>query len=84
MKRSWYAFSGGNPLDVTNYHRITVKPGYICGHKICAIYAQGQNIHPAEPLSPNIRQYILEGLETELCQPFDPYHSKKYVYLKDV
>lgn len=84
MKRSWYAFMGGDPFDIKNYHRITVKPGYLCGPNLCAIYAKGQEVHPLEPLSRNLQQYIKEGLETELFQPFDPYYTKKYVYLKDV
>jgi hypothetical protein len=84
MKRSWYGLMGGDPFDVNNYYRITVKPDYLCGHKVCAIYAKGQEVHPEEPLSNNIQEYIRIGLETELFQPIDPYYTKKYVYLKDI
>ncbi|MCX2477777.1 hypothetical protein OQY15_01670 [Pedobacter sp. MC2016-15] len=84
MKRSWYAFMGGDPFNVENYHRLTAKPGYLCGANLCAIYATGVEIHPLDPLSNNLRDYIKKGLETELLQPFDPFFTKKYVYLKDV
>jgi len=84
MKRSWYAFTGGSGdfTNVLNYHRISVKHACLCGDKICAIYANSNGLHPQEPLSKNMIQYINKALSTELIQPETPFDAKKYVYLK--
>lgn len=84
MAKSWYAFiRGEDPTDVQNYFRITIKHSCLCGTKICAIYAADNGLHPREPLSKNIQQYISDALITTQLQPEFPYNTKKYVYLKD-
>jgi hypothetical protein len=85
MSKSWYVFIGGsnNNDDVLNYYKIPEgKHLCLCGHIICAIYADGIGPNPQSPLSSNIRQYIKQALITELIQPQIPYDAKKYVYLR--
>ncbi|MBB6270420.1 hypothetical protein HDF26_000847 [Pedobacter cryoconitis] len=85
MARSWYAFIGGNPIEITNYYKATVKHSCLCGDQICAIYAVdagANNLHPPFPLSDNMKQYIQNALITGQIQPEIPYNTRKYVYLK--
>ena len=84
MTRSWYAFIGkDNPLNEKNYIRVGVKPGCLCGDKICAIYAQGTERQMNGPLSANLQRYISDALAKEFVQPDTPFDAKIYVYLKD-
>lgn len=86
MARSWYGFIGGkdsDAFDVLNYFRLTAgKHVCLCGNTICAIYAADHGIHPEEPLSTNMQQYIKNALVTGQLQPEIPFDAKKYVYLR--
>lgn len=83
MARSWYAFVyGDDPTNILNYYKITAKHDCLCGNRICAIYATGNDTHPEGPLSENMLQYINKALITGNIQPETPYNTKKYVYLK--
>ncbi|SEB19874.1 hypothetical protein [Pedobacter hartonius] len=82
MSKSWYAFIGSDPLDVLSYYRITIKHDCLCGTQICAIYATDNGMHPADPLSSNLQEYIKEALVTRMIQPAEPYNARKFVYLK--
>ena len=85
MERSWYVYMGGTEADhkdVLNYFKLTVKPGCLCGPLLCSIYASGTGPHPISPLSPNMQQYIDQGLLTCEMQPDYPYTAKKYIYLR--
>ena len=85
MAKSWFAYTGlGSVILPENYLLSNDLPACRDGFVICAIYAEGQEMHPIDPLSENMIQYITLGLESELFQPFDPYYTKKYVYLKDI
>lgn len=83
MSRSWYAYVGlGDPSSCSSYVKVTAKHNCICGTKICAIYASGEDFRPSEPFSDNMRQYINKALATGKIQPERPFGSKKYVYLR--
>jgi hypothetical protein len=85
MNKSWYFFIGGDdPLDSSKYIRVPVgKHMCLCGDKICAIYATGEEREPLSPLSNNMKAYILSALSTGQLQPEAPVGAKKFVYLKD-
>lgn len=83
MARSWYAFiPGGDPTDIERYWKATVKHSCLCGDRICAVYATGEEINPDPPFSPNMVKYIKDALVTGQLQPQFPIGSQKYVYLK--
>jgi hypothetical protein len=83
MNRSWYAYTGfGDPTLCSSYVKITLKHNCICGDKICAIYATGEDFNPVEPLSDNMHLYIKKALATGRIQPEKPFGSKKFVYLR--
>lgn len=83
MNRSWYAYVGSqDPTLSSSYIKVTVKHNCICGEKICAIYATGEEFRPIEPLSANMQQYIKKALATGRIQPEKPFGSKKFVYLR--
>jgi len=85
MAKAWYAFMGnGDPLDSSNYIRISVKPDCFCGNDICAIYADDRGFQPEGFWSTNLIKYINDGLATGDMQPAEPYYVKKYVYLKSI
>jgi len=84
MKRSWYAFYGGDdPLNEKNYIKMPVGPLCLCGDKICAIYVYSESRQLNQPLTNNLQQYIKDALATRFIQPEYPFDAKKFVYLKD-
>lgn len=82
MSKSWYAFIHGDPFNTLSYTKLTIKHNCLCGTIICSIYTMDNGLHPHEPLSANIQQYIKNALATRQLQPETPFDSKKYVYLK--
>jgi len=83
MNRSWYAYMGiGDPSLCSSYVKVSVRHTCICGTKICAIYATGEDFRPTEPLSDNMQQYIKKALATGRIQPERPFGSRKFVYLR--
>ena len=84
MAKSWFAFMGGEVHDPLSYYRINVKHNCLCGHVLCAIYADSNGVYPETPFSANMQKYIADGLSTGQIQPEYPVRSKKYVYLKDL
>lgn len=83
MERIWYAYISGDPYQVSSYFRVTIKPTFLCGDRICAINAPDNGQSPADPLSNNLQRYIHDGLETGMYQPEKPLNAKAYVYLRD-
>lgn len=93
MAKYWYAFTGpcnptvGQSINVSNYIYISISGPNIyseCpdGPCLCAIKAtgtSGSNGLPSDPLSPNIRNYIVNGLFTDARWPLPP--AKSYVYM---
>lgn len=83
MAKSWYVFMGsGDPTLSSNYRKLTIKHSCLCGNQICAIYAEGAEVHPEAPLSLNIQKYIHKAMVTGELQPEFPIGTKKYVYLR--
>lgn len=83
MARAWYVFIGGDdPMSASRYIKVQSKPKCLCGNIICSIYAIDNGLHPQDPLSENLRNYIKRALATEMLQPEYPFDSKKYVYLR--
>lgn len=83
MAKSWYAFMGsGDPTLFSNYMKITVKHSCLCGNHICAIYSEGDDKQPENPLSPQLKEYIKKAMITGQLQPDYPLGAKKYVYLR--
>lgn len=80
--RYWYSFDNtGNPYSPGSYTRQTSRPGCINGPVICTVYVPGGNQNPL-PFSPNMRQYIANGLANNVAEPATPPGVKFFVYLK--
>jgi len=83
MPRCWYAYNGvGDPLLISSYSLVGIKPGCINGSRVCAIYTPNCGPTPAL-LSANIRNYIADLLITLVAQPNGGLGVKKYVYGKN-
>lgn len=84
MAKIWYVFMDEDPFDVKSYRRVEVKPGFLCGDRVCAIKAPDNGMYPAAPLSENLQKYIREGMVRGMFQPEFPINAKPYVYFKDI
>jgi hypothetical protein len=82
MAKAWYFFMGGDALSTNSYHKVEMHT-CLCGDKICAIYLPDTGTTPKVPFSDNMTAYITSALATQRLQPEKPYHTKKYVYLRD-
>lgn len=92
MPRAWYVFNGSTTGDATyaagNYRVLNNgnKPACVNGFQVCAIYVYYPGtVKPLNPfpLSENIKQYITDGIGTQVAQPQRPNNSKRYVYLRN-
>jgi hypothetical protein len=82
MARLWYSFDGfGSPYTLSSYRRTTAAPGCVNGPLVCAIYAEFGGEHPRR-LSPNLIEYIANGLSNNVAEPALPPQSKFFVYMK--
>jgi hypothetical protein len=94
MPRAWYIFNGATNADAQyaagNYRLIShsTRPACINGIQVCAVSAAYPGdvapINPIAPLSANIKQYIADGLATQVSQPQIPTDTKRYVYLRTI
>lgn len=83
MAKSWYVYMGsGDPYLSSSYLGITVQHSCLCGNQICAIYSEGDEDHPEDPISPELQEHIKKALATGQLQPEYPIDAKKYVYLR--
>lgn len=86
MARYWYFYdpNAGSALVAGSYTKMATKPTCTTGTIICAIYSPAGDENPSDPLSSNVRNYIMAGLASggHVPQPTDPPGSKKYVYLR--
>jgi len=91
MARAWFAYTntGSDPLLASSYRLATTTiPACRNGVEVCAIYVyvlpgipNPVGSSPLSPLSPNIQEYITNGLVTFSAQP--DFDGGAYVYLKN-
>lgn len=85
MARNWYSYNTvGDPFLPSSYRKQVSTPGCLNGSVICAIYVPAGDVYPADPFSPNMAQYIADGLSNNVAEPAFPPGNKFYVYLKNL
>ena len=80
MARSWYVYNGiGDPLLISSYYLLGIKPNCINGSRVCAIYAYNGGPNPTV-LSARLRTYIANIQLSPVAQPDSTPGLRKYVY----
>lgn len=72
---NWYAYIYGSPLLPESYYLMSVKPEYIYGTSIVAIYAKGTGVHP-DNFSPKFKTQIANAIGTGRDVYIGPRKSK--------